>query len=166
MSELAEMLDYFYEQMEGSELAEAYCDRHGIDSCGILTVYDDEKAALLAEHLRERIAGKVIVEIGAGIGLLACYLAEHAAKVIAIEADPSWMSSFVIALYQKKPKNLTYIFGVAEELAGMVRGDIALFCTHSGHKSMRHAASMFAPEVIDVYSELGFETNVCRGVQQ
>lgn len=156
MSDLKPMLDTLYETMEGNDIAEQYHDRHGIQSAGILTVYEDEKAALLAEHLRERIEGKVVIEIGGGIGLLGCYLAEYAKRVIVMEADPTWMSAFVFVLYQRKPKNLSYVFGAAEEFAGMIRGDVALFCTHSGHNAMNRAASLFAPEVIDVYAEIGF----------
>jgi hypothetical protein len=153
MSEVSQLLSSAYEAFEGSEAAEGYYDRHGIESLGVLTVYDDERADLIANHLGEMIDGKIVVEIGAGIGLLACHLAMRARRVYAIEADPTWMSCFVAAIYERKPKNLTYIFGAAEE-APHIAADVALFCTHSGRDAMRKAASRFAPVVIDVYGEL------------
>ena len=36
----------------------------------------------------------------------------------------------------------------------LIKADVALFCTHSGVRSMRTAAALFAPEVIDVYGEI------------
>lgn len=163
---LESILEFFYEQMDGNEMVEEYHDRHGTESAGILTVYDDERASLIVEHLRERIAGKVVIEVGGGIGLLACHLAEVADRVICFEVDPAWCSSFVMALYAKKPANLTFVFGRAQELVGMVRGDVAIFCTHSGHDSLTEIAGQFAPEVIDVYGELGFRTNVTRVIPE
>lgn len=153
MVDLSQLISELYESVEGSESAQRYYDRHGIESLGVLTVYEDERADLIAEHLAEIINGKIVVEIGAGIGLLACHLAMRARRVYAIEADPTWMSCFVAALYERKPKNLTYIFGAAED-APHLYADVALFCTHSGRDAMRKAASRFAPIVIDVYGEL------------
>lgn len=147
------MLDYYYESMEGSEMLRGYHERHGTESALILTVYDDERAALVAEYLRPRIEGKVVVEVGAGIGLLACHLAQYALRLFAIEVDPAWTSSFLAVLYHKKPENLTFIFGRAED-APPINAEVALFCTHSGHESLRAAASRFAPTVIDVYREI------------
>lgn len=147
------MVEEYYEAMNGSPMLEEYHRRHGTESACILTVYDDERAEELAEYLRPRIEDKVVVEIGAGIGLLACHMAGIARKVYAIEVDPAWTSCFVAALYAKKPTNLTFIFGRAED-APPITADVAVFCTHSGHFAMYRAASLFAPEVIDVYSEI------------
>jgi len=92
MSELSHMLDYMYENMDGRECVEDYHDRHGTQTAGILTVYDDERAGLIIDRLYDRIAGKVVVEIGGGIGLLACHLAGVAKRVFCIECDLMWMS--------------------------------------------------------------------------
>lgn len=153
MTDLAPTLSAYYEAMDGNAALEEYHQRHGTESALILTVYDDEKAALITDVLRERIEGKIVVEVGAGIGLLACHLATVARRVYAIEADPSWMSCYVHVLYRKKPKNLTYIFGTADE-APPLSADVALFCTLSGRESLYRAASRFAPTVIDVYAEV------------
>lgn len=150
---LSEMIEMYYETADGSPLLEDYHDRHGTESALILTVYEDERAEDIAEWLRPRIEGKVVVEVGAGIGLLACHLAQVARKVYAIEVDPNWTSCFLAAIYARKPSNLTFIFGKAEE-APHIAADVALFCTHSGHAAMFAAASRFAPEVIDVYADL------------
>lgn len=152
-TELKQTLDHYYKSMENSPAVEAYHARHGTESAGILTNYDDEYAGLVAEYLSGRVEGKIVVEIGAGIGLLACHVAMYARRVYAIEVDPSWSSVFVWQLYEKKPANLTFIFGKAEE-APPIAADIAFFCTHSGRESMYRAATRFAPEVIDVYAEL------------
>lgn len=151
--DLKTILEAWYGQMDGNAALEAYHGRHGTQSQLILTNYDDEHAALVADYVRERIAGKIVVEIGAGIGLLACHLAMDAKRVYAIEVDPAWTSTFIWCLYQKKPANLTFIFGKAEE-APHIAADVALFCTHSGREALHCAAARFAPMVIDVYAEL------------
>lgn len=153
MSELGATLDAFYNQMEGNPALEEYHARHNTQSAGILTIYDDERAALTADYLRPRVAGKIVVEIGAGIGLLACHIALDARRVYAIEVEPAWASTFIAFLYRQKPPNLTFIFGKAEE-APPIAADVAYFCTHSGRESMYLAATRFASEVIDVYAEL------------
>lgn len=152
-SDMDRLVENYYEAMEGSRALEEYHERHGTESQLILTVYDDERAAMTAEFLRPRIEDKIVVEIGAGIGLLSCHMATIARRVYAIEVDPCWSSCFIAALYAKKPKNLTFIFGAADE-APHINADVALFCTHSGHESMYRAGSRFAPVVIDVYAEL------------
>lgn len=143
-----------YLAFEGSEALDEYMARHGVESAGILTVYDDEMASLVASYLADKIRGRVVVEIGAGIGLLACHLADHAFKVYAIEASPVWASCFAVALLERKPPNVTYILGAASEMVGILRADVAIFCTHSGVKAMREAAAQFAPVVIDVYADV------------
>lgn len=147
------VIEAWYQQMDGNRNVESYHERHGTESAVILTNYEDEHAALVTRYLSDRIAGKIVVEIGAGIGLLACHLAMEAKRVYAIEVDPAWTASFVWTLYARKPPNLTFIFGKAEE-APPLCADVALFCTHSGRESLYRAASRFAPVVIDVYAEL------------
>jgi len=152
-NDLGPLLEQVYESMEGSEILERYMERHGVNSAGILTVYDDETADAVARSVADRIAGKVVVEIGGGIGLLAFHLSLYAKRVYCIEADPNWASAFVAALLDRKPVNVSYLFGAAQEFAGVIRGDVALFCTHSDAAGMARVGAMFAPEVIDVYRE-------------
>ena len=153
---LKDTLDYYYNEMDGSPMLENYHRRHGTESAVILTVFDDERADLILDYLRPRIEDKIVVEIGAGIGLLACHLASVAKRVYAIEVDPCWTSCFLAVLFAKKPKNLTFIFGLADEVPPLY-ADVAIFCTHSGHEAMYRAASRFAPEVIDVYAEVALK---------
>lgn len=153
VTDLSETLDMVYESMEGSELSEAYCVRHGIDSAAILTVYDDERAALIASHLADRIKDRTVVEIGGGIGLLAFHLGDYAKRVYCIEANPMWSWTFATCLLTKKPKNVSYLFGAADEFVGRIRGHVALFCTHSDAAGLRQIAERFGDTVIDVYSE-------------
>ena len=151
---LKDMLDEAYNAFEGSDALLDYSKRHGIESLGVLTVTDDEGASLLAEYLAPRIEGKTVVEIGGGIGLLAMHMGFIAKRVYCIEANPVWSSCFLASLLANKPKNVSYLFGAADEFAGQIQADVAVFCTHSGVASMKAAASLFAPLVIDVYGEL------------
>lgn len=153
MAELDALLKEYYESGEGNAMLEDYHGRHDTHSAIILTVTDDERADLIARWLEPRIAGKVVVEIGAGIGLLACHLALRAKRVYAIEVDPAWTSAFLAVLYARKPPNLTFIFGRAQD-APPIAADVALFCTHSAHAELYHQAARFAPIVIDVHAEL------------
>lgn len=155
--DIGALLENYYSELEGSAAVDTYHRRHGTESALILTNFDDERAALVTGYLADRIVGKVVVEVGAGIGILACHLATVARKVYAIEVDPAWTSCFLAALYERKPPNLTFIFGRAED-APPICADVALFCTHSGHASLYRAATLFAPVVIDVYSELAVIT--------
>lgn len=148
-----DLLNHYYETTDEAGPLHDYHRRHGTESACILTVYDDEYAGQVAEYLRPRIEGKIVVEIGAGIGLLACHMAQYARRVYAVEADPNWTSVFLAMLYAKKPANLTFIFGRAED-APPIAADVALFCTHSGLLAMHRAAALFAPVVIDVYRDL------------
>lgn len=148
------MLERCYEAMDGSEAAMNYSRRHGVNSAAILTVHDDESAAAVAAWVADRIAGKTVVEIGGGIGLLAFHLSLYAKQVFVIEANPVWTSVYVAMLHEQKPKNVTFIFGAAEEMSGQLRADVALFCTHSDKSGMTKAARLFSDEVIDVYGEV------------
>lgn len=153
-ADFSELLDAAYSAMDGNEVIQDYFRRHGVESRCILTVYTDERAALLAAHLADRVKGKTVVEVGGGLGLLAFGLAEFADHVYVIEASPVWSSIYVQFLHEQKPKNVTFIFGAADEVAGMLHADIALFCTHSDSEGMRQVSSRFAPEVVDVYGEI------------
>ncbi len=148
------MLDDAYQAMESSDISMEYSARHGIQSAAVLTVTDDETASLIAERLAPRIEGKTVVEIGGGIGLLALHMGFYARRVYCIEANPVWSSAFIAALLAAKPKHVSFLFGAAEEFADYIKGDVALFCTHSGVEPMRKAAAAFAPLVIDVYGEM------------
>lgn len=151
---MKKILDKVYEAMEGSHVSEEYSHRHGVQSAGVLTVFDDETAGLIAEHLAPRIEGKTIVEIGGGIGLLSMHLGLIASRVYCIEANPLWSWTFAECLLRRKPKNVSFLFGAADEFAGLIRGDVALFCTHSDVTGMTATAACFAPKVIDVYGEM------------
>lgn len=153
-AEFTDSLSAMYEIMDGSEEAEQYSERHGIKSQAILTVYSDEVAALIASSLAPRIEGRVVVEIGGGVGLLAMHLAQYAKRVYCIEANPMWSWVFATLLLKSKPKNLSYLFGAADEFEGRIKGHVALFCTHSGVEDMKRVGARFADTVIDVHGEI------------
>lgn len=154
MGKLSEMLGAAYEAMEGSELSLAYSERHNISSAAVLTVFEDETAGLIAERLAPRIEGKTVVEVGGGIGLLSMHLGRYAKRVYCIEANPMWSWTFAEILLKVKPKNVSYLFGAADEFIGQIRGDVAIYCTHSDVFGMGLVATQFAPEVIDFYGEM------------
>lgn len=154
MTELTDLVSDLYQIMEGSEASMEYSERHNINSAAVLTVLDDETADLIAEHLRPWIEGKTVVEIGGGVGLLACHLGFVAKRVYCIEANPVWSWLFVETLLAQKPKNVSFLFGSADEFVGSIKADIAVYCTHSDVAGMRLVGSQFAPVVIDVYGEI------------
>ena len=154
MSEIEAMLGKVYNEMEGSETAEAYSERHGIRAAAVLTVINDETAGLIAERLRPRIEGKTVVEIGGGIGLLAMHMGHIAKRVYCIEANPMWSWTFAEILLHEKPRNVSFLFGAADEFVGAIKGDVAVYCTHSDVEGMRLIGAQFARQVIDVYGEM------------
>lgn len=140
--------------MNHSAAFDEYAERHGIAAAPFLTVIDDATAAAIVDLLAPRIEGKTVVEIGGGIGLLALHLGMVARRVYCFEANPMWSFSFTQVLLAQKPKNVSYIFGTADEMIGQIKGDVALFCSHSDISGMTLVASQFAPTVIDVYGEM------------
>lgn len=154
MERVGGALEFIYNAMEGSDASLEYSERHNIQSAAVLTMTDDETAGLMAEHLAPRIAGKTVVEIGGGFGLLALHMGHIAKRVYCIEANPMWAWTFATALLHQKPKNVSFLFGAADEFLGNIKGDVAIYLTHSDVKGMGLVAVQFAPVVIDVYSEM------------
>ncbi|MCA1398665.1 hypothetical protein [Bradyrhizobium sp. BRP56] len=148
------LLSDIYNQFEGSQEMTEYRDRHNINSAAVLTVIDDETAAALVEHLKPRIEGKTVVEIGGGIGLLSLHIARVAKRVYCFEANPLWSWTFAKVLLSQKPKNVSFIFGAADEFVGSIKADVAVLATHSDIAGMRLVGQQFAPTVIDVYGEI------------
>lgn len=65
-----------------------------------------------------------------------------------------WSMMFTELLLRKKPKNLSFLFGAADEFVGYIKGDISLVCTHSDVAGMKAIGSNFAPTVIELYGEM------------
>jgi hypothetical protein len=126
----------------------AYDERMGLKSKKYLTMMRPSDAKWILDKVRDRITGKTVVEIGAGIGVLAVALAAHASRVYAIEADPMWSFVFSRYLYQAKPTNLTFILDRAENLVDVIKADVAICVTGSAEDQLRELCSRFAPEVI------------------
>jgi len=142
------LTDMVYECMEGCEDVMAYHNRHGTPSLLILTQHNPKIARYTAGLLAEHIRGKVVIEVGAGIGFLALELARYAKRYIGVEVDPAWSWVFTKSLYRHKPPNLSWFFGCASEAAKAgLRGDVALVFTHSGEEQMRGAAGLLCPQV-------------------
>lgn len=154
MGEFNEMVNEIYNQMEGSDASVEFSERHNVRSAAVLTITDDETAGLMAEYLAPRIEGKTVVEIGGGVGLLALHMGAIAKRVYCIEANPMWSMTFAHLLLRVKPKNVSFLFGAADEFLGAIKGDVAIYLTHSDVQGMGLVAAQFAPLVIDVYSEM------------
>lgn len=144
----SDAIDMAYNCLEGAEDLLKYHAEHGTPSLLILTQHSPQIATETARLLASEISGKRVVEIGAGVGFLAIEIAKLAKSVVAIEVDPAWSWIFTRSLYAHKPPNLTWIFGTAESVADIVRGDVAIICTRSGHKEMKAVASKMAPRVL------------------
>ncbi|OWK39473.1 hypothetical protein [Fimbriiglobus ruber] len=151
---IKELLDEHYNAFEGCEALHEYTQRHNVQSQAVLTIDTEERAFLMSEYLRPQIEGKTVVEIGGGIGLLAMYMGQIAKRVYCIEANPVWSSVFLACLIKDKPRNVSFLFGAADEFIGDISGDVALFLTHSGVNSMKLVAANFAPIVIDVHGQM------------
>lgn len=151
---LAKMFSDVYNSMEGSDASIDYSERHNINAAAVLTVIDDETAHLIMERIADRIEGKTVVEIGGGIGLLSLHMGQIAKRVYCIEANPMWSWTFANVLLKTKPKNVSFLFGAADEFLGTIKADVAVYCTHSDVAGMGLVARQFAPVVIDFYSEL------------
>jgi predicted O-methyltransferase YrrM len=85
--ELQRQFSEIYDNMKRSEAAMAFSERHNIRSAPVLTVVDDETAALITERLAPRIEGRTVVEIGGGIGLLSLHMASIAKRVYPSSSD-------------------------------------------------------------------------------
>jgi predicted RNA methylase len=148
MKDAEEEIERIYERNEGSESVEDYHSRHEIASLAILTITSPYAATREVDRFASRIRGKTVVEVGAGVGFLSIEMARFAKRVYAIEADPAWAWVFTECLYQKKPTNLTYVFGTAESVADIFRGDVAVIFTRSGFEAMIKVAERMCPEII------------------
>jgi hypothetical protein len=135
-------------------LFDRFADRHNIRAAPNLTVTDFETAVLIVERLAPRIEGKVVVEIGGGIGMLSVAMGAIAKRVYCIEANPLWSMTFAQLLLDKKPRNVSFLCGAADEFVGCIKGDVAIVCTHSDVTGMKLVGAQFARELIDVYGEM------------
>ena len=151
MRSLKEEINMVYESLEGNEDVENFMRRHNISSLGILTICEPEKATRAVKMFGNSLKNKVVVEIGAGVGLAAIEIAKVAKHVYAIEAAPAWSWLFTKHLYQNKPTNLTWIFGNAEDMIGKIKADTAIIFTHSDTYNLRKLGLSFAPKSILAY---------------
>jgi ribosomal protein L11 methylase PrmA len=154
------MLDHhtFYSRRQADIVAferRRYQERVGVKAAHICTIVTPENTTWMMAKMLPRIAGKVVVEIGAGLGILAVEMARHAARVFAIDSDPQFTASFANALYQKRPPTLTWIFDTAEGvlasgLAAAMKADIAVLVTGSDEVGLCKIAASFVASPSDV----------------
>lgn len=151
---LTDILDEAGRTMSRTSEGEDYARRHGVRSAPTLTVTTDETAGAIAAILAPRIRGTTVLDLGGGIGLLGLHLADYAARVFVIEANPLWAAAWVDLFHRTKPVNCSYLFGAANEFVGLIRPDVVTICTHSAVDDMMATGHLFSPLVIDVYGEL------------
>lgn len=142
------LIEMAYDALEGLEDLMKYHQRHGTPSLLVLTQHSPQIAQETARMLKPDIEGKVVIEIGAGVGFLAIEMARFAKQVYAIEVDPAWSWIFVHSLYAHKPANLTWIFGTTESVIDWLKGDIAIILTNSGIEEMKLLGNKMATKVI------------------
>ena len=154
MSDISKMFEEIRKNLDASASYASFAERHNIRSAAILTVTDAEVAASITERLEDRIRNKVVVEIGGGLGLLSLYMGTVARRVYCIEANPMWALTFTQLLLEVKPKNVSFLFGAADEFLDLVKADVAVICTHSDVQGMKAVGRQLAKEAIDVYGEM------------
>jgi len=122
------------------------------ESLHILTIYDWETAKREAERLKPIVEGKKVVEIGAGVGLLAACMAEHASLVVAVELDPAWARIYLKHIYPTvlaKRLPLLYFAGDARHLEALGKVfDVAVIYTYSTEEQLKQLAEKIARKVI------------------
>ena len=86
------------------------------DSEHILTFTDWRDASRVAGKLKDLVEGRKVIEVGAGVGLLAAELGKYADLVLAVELDPLWAYGYFryvypVVLREKRP--VLYMVGDA-----------------------------------------------------
>jgi tRNA G46 methylase TrmB len=132
-----------------------YQQRIGVTAAHICTIIAPENTRWLMKKLTPRIEGKVVVEIGAGLGVLSIEMAKVAKHVFAIDSDPEFTGAFVVKLYQERPANLTWIFDtaqgvIASGLADAMLADVAVIVTGSDERGLRLLAERFVRAASDI----------------
>jgi hypothetical protein len=84
---------YLYEIMSMSQAYSNFAQRDNIRSAPILSVVEKDTAESICQLLSDRIAGKTVIEIGEGIGLLSLAMAPVAKRVYCIEGNPTWAAA-------------------------------------------------------------------------
>jgi hypothetical protein len=148
MDSMNQAIEQIYESLEGDEISFEYHIRHRVNSLCILTMTTRDKAIRAVDLYRNSFKDKIVIEIGAGVGLFALECAKIAKEVYAIEADPAWSWVFTKYLYQCKPANLIWVFGTAEFLVGKLTGDVCVIFSHSDVDGLAKLGHLFAPQVI------------------
>lgn len=149
-----EAVDDATEWAEGRRDVEDYHERHGTETCQITTVSRPSQAVRVVGAYADRIRGKRVIEVGAGVGLVALEMARHAAHVYAVDLDPIFTWAFVEHVYRVKPPNLTWVFGRVQDVQELLRDkvghsfDVAVCFTRSDGDRLRRICGQLAPEVI------------------
>ena len=100
-------------------------------STHILTVTKPVNAVKAAIRLRRHVKGRTVLEVGAGVGLLASELSKYTKLTVAVELDPLWAYGYYKYVYptvlrEKRP--LLFLVGDAFSLERLnARFDTGLY---------------------------------------
>ena len=176
-------LEGLYSALDGHESLIEFDEARGIGSFHVLTITRQEhlndctwasprghQRSSLMKRLIPIIRDKRVVEIGAGIGLLARAMAAYASHVYAFESAPEWNFAFakwmsglggLTQLHDDKafklnlaralkeyPRNLTWIYGPVQHMLDILHVDVAVVVTGSDEDNLRALAAQFAPVVV------------------
>lgn len=147
----AKAIAHIYQRMDRIPDTQEFLERCGITSLPVLTIRNQEDASKTVTKFWTAIAGKRVVEIGAGVGYLALEMAKIARSVVAIENEPAWSWLFTKFLYSNKPANLTWVFGCAGGVE--LSSDAAVICSRSGLAEMIAEARRLAPVIVLICCE-------------
>lgn len=121
---------------------------HSGDYSLILTNYNKEKVEKEVSKYKFYLNGKDVIEIGAGIGLLAIEVAKFAKYVYAFELDPAWSWIFVTENFYDKPDNMSFIFGDVRDFAYVLNVDLVIIYAYASKKYFTNIAKIFASSII------------------
>ncbi|MCE4606648.1 MAG: hypothetical protein F7B59_04855 [Desulfurococcales archaeon] len=100
-------------------------------STHILTVTRPVNAVKAAVKLRRYVKGRTVLEVGAGVGLLASELSKHTKLTVAVELDPLWAYGYYKYVYPtvlRDRRPLLFLVGDAFTLERLnARFDIGLY---------------------------------------
>ena len=121
-------------------------------SMHILTVLDFNDAKREVSGFKEYIRGRRVVELGAGVGLLAYEMSKYASLVVAVEFDPAWARIYLKHVYPRvlaKKLPLFFIVGDARHLDLLnTRFDTAVIYSNSALDMFLNIANKISNKTI------------------
>jgi len=153
-AKISDSIDHVYEVFHDDVVYMELWDRLFPEdkSMHILTVLDFDDAAREVSKFMEHIRNRRVVELGAGVGLLAYEMAKLAKSVVAVEFDPVWARVYLKHVYPKVLRSrlpLYFTIGDARHLQRFnMEFDVAVIYTYSAIDTPLNIASKVAKKTI------------------